>query len=937
MLRVTQQDDSAAAKRYYSSADYLSEGQEIIGFWGGKDAQRLGLEGVVDKESFERLCDNLDPRTGKQLTARTRSERTVGYDFTFSVPKSVSLVYAMSGDEQIMGAFREAVDETMRDIEAEMQTRVRKGGKDENRQTGSMLWPEFIHKTARPVGGIPDPHLHAHCFAFNVTFDEQEQRFKAGQFRNLKRDAPYFQAAFRVRLAEKLQDLGYGIVRKRDDFELEGVPAALVKRFSRRTEEVEQAYEKFLAEGLAKLGHGEFVEGKLLVDGVEQSRKEIHMAAEQFGITDPDRKGELGAKTREGKSKALSWEQLRKEWNRQLSPQERETLASVHRREKAHSRETGREGEAVDHALMHSFEREATVPERKLLTEALKRGVGAVTLERVKRELAKRPLIRGQRNGQNVVSTWEMKRKEGRVVDFVREGRGRYRPLGDADRPISRDWFNTGQKAAVRHVLASRDAVTVIRGAAGTGKTTLEAELGEALKEAGHNVVAAAPRTGAVDVLRGEAGFESAVTLKHFLRNEKMQQSARGGVVLLDEAGAVGTNEMVELFDVLERIGARGVLEGDRQQTRSVSAGEPLKLLEERAGLKIAEVTEVLRQSGDYKKVSQALNEGRFADAFAALDGMGWIREVPDGERYQVLADAYLAASGEKKKNGEYKSALVVSPTHAECARITSAIRDALKAEDCPRGQRLGEERTLDTWRPAQLTEAQKRDPTNYEPGDMLQFHQNAPGHQNGSRLVVGEGEKLPVEYAERFEVYRPARLNLAAGDRVRVTAGGRTKDGKHALRNGALYTVQGFDAKGDPIIDHRWVIGNGLLAHGYAVTVDSSQGRTVDKVFVGIAGESMGATNRRRAYVGLTRGKEMALAFTDDKQALLKAVQRADETLSATELAETARIKPPLRHRLKKLLAYRNRCANFAQTHETRRPAPTQAPDRRREVEYAR
>jgi hypothetical protein len=98
-----------------------------------------------------------------------------------------------------------------------------------------------------------------------------------------------------------------------------------------------------------------------------------------------------------------------------------------------------------------------------------------------------------------------------------------------------------------------------------------------------------------------------------------------------------------------------------------------------------------------------------------------------------------------------------------------------------------------------------------------------------------------------------------------------------------------------------------------------------------------MGATNRRRAYVGLTRGKEMALAFTDDKQALLKAVQRADETVSATELAESARVKPPLRHRLKKLLAYRNRCANFAQTHETRRPAPTQALDRRREVEYAR
>ena len=82
--------------------------------------------------------------------------------------------------------------------------------------------------------------MHAHCFAFNVTWDEKEQRFKAGQFRELKRDAPYFQAAFRVRLAGKLQDLGFGIVRKRDDFELAGVPAHLLKRFSRRTEEIER-------------------------------------------------------------------------------------------------------------------------------------------------------------------------------------------------------------------------------------------------------------------------------------------------------------------------------------------------------------------------------------------------------------------------------------------------------------------------------------------------------------------------------------------------------------------------------------------------------------------------------------------------------------------------------------------------------------------------
>src|SRR5262249_5022931 len=150
------------------------------------------------------------------------------------------------------------------------------------------------------------------------------------------------------------------------------------------------------------------------------------------------------------------------------------------------------EGAAVDHALGHCFVREAVVPERKIVTEALKRGLGAVTVAGVHKEVSNRPLITSEVTGRRMATTNEMLSLESRLIESPRSGRGGRGPLGSPERPVSRDWFNEGQKAAVRHVLGSRDRVMVIRGVAGTGKTTLEQEIGEALAEAGRPVAAVA-------------------------------------------------------------------------------------------------------------------------------------------------------------------------------------------------------------------------------------------------------------------------------------------------------------------------------------------------------------------------------------------------------------------------------------------------------------
>lgn len=841
MLRIIQNSTPAGAKSYYSTADYYTEGQELAGVWRGHAAARLGLSGEVRREDWDALCDNRNPSTGDPLTARTKSDRRVGYDFNFHVPKSVSLLYGLTGDARILDAFRESVDATMRDIESEMQTRVRVGGRNEDRTTGNMVWGEFIHTTARPVNGVPDPHLHSHCFIFNATWDEKESRWKAGQFAGLKRDGPFFEALFHARLARRMEELGLPTVRTKQGWELADLPDTVIRRFSRRTALIEEL-------------------------------------ARESGITDPDAKGALGAKTRERKAKQLTLPQLRDEWLSRMTPEDArafETLA-----ERVGSERIGEDAraarEATRQAVTHSFERSAVLPERRVLAEAMKRAVGRATPEAVTQAVAREDLIVAERDGRRFATTREVLAEEDRMLAFARNGRGACRPLSKAKHRFTRDWLGDDQRRAVRHVLESPDHVILVRGIAGTGKTTLMQEAVEGIEANGKRVFTFAPSADASrGVLRRE-GFADADTVARLLVDEALQARIAGQVLWIDEAGLLSSRTMAQLFDLAERQGARVILSGDRRQHSSIERGAALRLLEEEAGLVPAEIRDIRRQRGDYREAVRALSEGRTEDGFRQLDRLRWIREVGDTERYKLLAEDYTNAAAEGK------TVLAIAPTHLEGAWVTDEIRARLK-----QSRRLGtDERTLVVLENANLTEAERMDPLNYAPGDVLVFHQNANGHRKGERLVVGEAA-LPLDQAARFQVYRPSVLPVAPGDVVRVTRNGKTMDGKHRLNNGALYTVKRFDRAGNLVLTNGWRVSKdyGHLAHGYCTTSHASQGKTVDRVLIAQSSASFPASSREQAYVSVSRARERATLYTDDKEALLTAVSRSDDRLTATEL----------------------------------------------------
>ncbi len=860
MLRITQNSTPAGAKHYYSTADYYSQGQELTGQWRGKGAEKLGLSGEVQKKEWDALCNNLDPNTGERLTVRRKADRRVGWDFNFNVPKSLSVLYGLSGDDRIVTAVRESVHETMVDIESEVQARVRKGGLNEDRVTGNMVWGEYVHTTGRPVDGVPDPQLHAHCFVFNTTHDGHESRWKAAQIGDIKRDAPYFEALFHSRLAQKMNELGLDIERTPDRWELKDIPHGLLDRFSRRT-------------------------------------AEINKKAKEKGIVDPKEKAELGAKTRKRKQKDLTMDQLRDLWRSRMTSDEDQLVRHLARSmgNRVMPDDLTIAEHAVTAAAEHCFVRKSVQPERVILAEALKRSAGSSSAASVEHAFQGRSWLRGERHGRAMVTTPEVLKEEQEMLAFARASRGTCRPLGGNDASLytfNRDWLNEQQRSAVRHVLTSPDRVILIRGAAGVGKTSMMQEAVEAIQASkgdhrGTPVFTFAPSVGASrDVLRGR-GFSNADTIAQLLRNEQMQESVRNSVIWIDEAGLVGTKTMKKVFDLAERLDARVVLSGDRGQHGSVERGTALRQLEEEAGLTPAEIKEIQRQKGDYKQVVRALSEERVEDAFTQLDRMKWIRQIPTANRYKALAADYVESVTEGK------TALVVSPTHSEGTKITSEIRSKLKEL----GKIGTAEREFTVLRNRQLTPSQLTDPASYAHVEsVLVFHQNAKGFRKGDRIVVNTEENrssLPLDQADRFQAFTRGTLSLGRGDVIRITQGGATMDKQHRLNNGDIHTVKGFDKHGNLVLENNWTISKdfGHLAYGYVVTSHASQGKDVQRVFIGQSAESLPASSREQFYVSVSRGQQQAIVYTDDKEALLEAVRRSDERLSATEfVADRAR-----------------------------------------------
>ncbi|MFG1466835.1 AAA family ATPase, partial [Xanthobacter sp. DSM 24535] len=196
-----------------------------------------------------------------------------------------------------------------------------------------------------------------------------------------------------------------------------------------------------------------------------------------------------------------------------------------------------------------------------------------------------------------------------------------------------RDLTLSGEQAdAFRHVTDGGD-LSVVVGYAGTGKSAMLGVAREAWEGAGYSVRGVALSGIAAEGLENGSGIASRTiaSMEHGWAQGRDMLTSRD-VLVIDEAGMVGTRQLERVLSHAAEAGAKLVLVGDPQQLQSIEAGAAFRSIHERHDG--AEIGEVRRQREDWQRdATRDLATSRTGDAIHAYDKHGMVHEAASREQ----------------------------------------------------------------------------------------------------------------------------------------------------------------------------------------------------------------------------------------------------------------------------------------------------------------
>ena len=802
--------------------EYYTGAGEAPGNWMGGGVAGLGLTGEVSPADLRAVLAGLAPNTamtpnGAQLATHPR--RVPGFDLTFSVPKSVSVLYAL-GDPLVQLAVTEGCEAALVEALGWLEREacfVRRGtNKAENKAVWGEAWGtrrmvangfvagSFRHRTSR----AGDPHLHWHVLVANMAqgIDGRWSSLDGTALYAAKRTVGVmFQAAMRRELTERL-GIDWGPMHK-DSAEVAGVPARVLREFSQRSIQI--------AEWLQATGRS----GPVATNEAILATRASKQTPADWAVVEADWRS---------RADALGW-----------GPTELDQLLAV-------------TGPVVDSAagfvvddVVWSGGESTVVPRvvefeewlewlletrvtandatfaRFELTQAIASelpGTSITTIEStVHRALASPAIVpigdqaeqppihahnrvvpddRHQRHTSRTLLTIEQQLLD-QLATGVASASGTLDP-GTTQIAIGASILGPDQAKAIRVLTSAGDRVAVMVGRAGTGKTHTLGTLRAVYEQSGYTVIGLAPSARAARELESGSGIGTTTIARHLVEHREVDAST---LVVVDEAGMAGVRDIATIIDQATRVGAKVVLVGDHHQLPEVGAGGAFRAALDTLGARVVELTVNRRQQHLWEQAAlDQLRHGDVTTAFAAYleHGRVVLADSPDQLHTRAITDwQRLRTSGDT---------LMLAGTRAEAHLLNQLAR-----------QLLADTGELDLAREFEIGGR------TYAPGDHVVLCRNHPGQHldNGDRFAVENGMLATVVDFDDNGVH----VVLATGERV--------------------------------ALDRRY-LERGWVDHAYALTIHKAQGVTCDHVLlIGPAG-----LYREGIYVALSRARHSAWIY---------------------------------------------------------------------------
>ena len=847
-------------RSYRHPNEYYTAGEEPDGTWFNPRGL-FGLEdGVkVDPARFRRLYEGFEPGGPHGLVQRAGNpDRSPGVDMTFSVDKSVSSLWAIAEpgmreriEAMAVSAARAAVEDTV--FRHCSYTRVAKDG-IRRPMEADLMGATFVHGTSREN----DPQLHVHCTIFNAARTREDGKWRAHHQYPVYSWKKAAGALFRACMAWELQQvLGVRMRQYGPNAEftrVEGMPEDLQAFWSKR-------------------------------------RKAIVAKAGELGIPslgNASRMAGVNKLTRAGKSHDNDPEVRHRRWRGEAEGfAEREALiASVTGHKVEVSREAIRElTDRLDDLPAHLAREEAIFRRPDMVEAAANAAAGLMgreavgtAIERLRRNpeierLEPRKPTAESRAGMAHTEVYSTRHNLGLeqavrdMAEAMASDTGHALPeaavkekvetLLEQRYPLSRE-----QSLAIRHATVKGGRVAVIEGAAGSGKTTTLRPVTDLHREHGYGIVPTAVAWRTAVALGDDCDARAYCVDKLLKLAAKGQvEIGRRTLIVVDEAGMLSTRQAHHILQLSERHGAKVVFAGDTRQQQPVEAGPGLRLIRDVAGS--IRVDRIRRQKADLEDVlvhvhKETPEQARFRAGLtnpqerdAILADYEAMESKPPFTPWQVAVSEALR-DGEAGKaieawhlrnrlhlcHDEEKtltrlvddwerqvkarpdaSTVVLARTKAEGRALSWLMRERVLART-PDAKRAVIEVSRDL-------DGRVTEPLEIAVGDRLRIGATQWEKRlfNGTVVTV---EDLEVRRAKAAAVSRKAR-NRNAGrrsgadiDRVEpefsVHIVARTDDGRRVT------------FRHDEIRDWH---DNVRLDYGYAMTVASAQGITVDRAFL--------------------------------------------------------------------------------------------------------